>query len=75
MAISFNPGGQSPTSLYRTLEKVFEDAQQTGEINLSSRNLKEYPAIASTYDLSDSNSAGNTDFSISAPGVRLLSID
>ena len=58
MATSFSPGGHSPTSLSRTLEKVFDEAQHTGELNLSGRKLKEYPKVASKYDLTDTSCAG-----------------
>jgi len=51
-------GSQSPTSLSRTIEKVFDESQYTGEINLSGRKLKEYPKCASKYDLVDITSAG-----------------
>jgi len=53
-------GSQSPTSLTRTIEKVFDESQYTGEINLSGRKLKEYPKCACKYDLVDTTSAGNT---------------
>ncbi|XP_036358271.1 DISP complex protein LRCH3-like isoform X8 [Octopus sinensis] len=53
MAASFATGGQSPTSVSRTLERVFEDAQYSGEVLLCGRNLKEYPKFASKYDLAD----------------------
>ena len=52
-------GSQSPTSLSRTIEKVFDESQYTGEINLSGRKLKEYPKCACKYDLVDTTSAGN----------------
>ena len=51
-------GGQSQTSLSRTLERVFEEAQHTGEINLSGRKLKEYPKVSAKYDLGDSTLTG-----------------
>ena len=51
-------GGQSPTSFSRTLERVFEEAQHTGEINLSGRKLKEYPKVSAKYDLGDSTLTG-----------------
>ena len=51
-------GSQSPTSLSRTIEKVFDESQYTGEINLSGRKLKEYPKCACKYDLVDITSAG-----------------
>ncbi|KAJ8310503.1 hypothetical protein KUTeg_012368 [Tegillarca granosa] len=53
MATPYSSGGQSPTSLSRTIERVFEDAQHTGEITLSGRKLREYPKIAPKYDLAD----------------------
>ncbi|CAE1168392.1 Leucine-rich repeat and calponin homology domain-containing protein 3,Leucine-rich repeat and calponin homology domain-containing protein 2,Leucine-rich repeat and calponin homology domain-containing protein 1,Leucine-rich repeat and calponin homology domain-containing protein 4 [Acanthosepion pharaonis] len=53
MAATYGTGGQSPTSISRTLERVFEEAQLSGEILLCGRNLKEYPKIASKYDLAD----------------------
>ncbi|XP_069104071.1 leucine-rich repeat and calponin homology domain-containing protein 1-like isoform X2 [Argopecten irradians] len=54
MATTFSSGSQSPTSLSRTIDRVFEDAQHTGEINLSGRKLKEYPqSVAAKYDLVD----------------------
>ena len=58
MATAFSPGGQSPTSFSRTLEKVFDEAQYTGVINLSGRKLKEYPKISSKYDLIDTTVTG-----------------
>ncbi|GAB1600914.1 leucine-rich repeat and calponin homology domain-containing protein 4-like isoform X2 [Argonauta hians] len=53
MASSFGTGGQSPTSVCRTLERCFEDAQYSGEVLLCGRNLKEYPKFASKFDLAD----------------------
>jgi len=52
-------GSQSPTSISRTIEKVFDESQYTGEINLSGRKLKEYPKCACRYDLVDTTSAGD----------------
>ena len=66
MATSFHgSGSQSPTSLSRTIEKVFDESQYTGEINLSGRKLKEYPKCACKYDLVDIASAGNIDHCLS----------
>ena len=65
MATALSPGGHSPTSLSRTLEKVLEDAQQTGEIYLSGRKIKDYSKVTSKYDLSDATSAGM--FQVSDP--------
>jgi len=59
MANSFGPPGQvSPTMFSRTLERVFEDAQHTGEINLSGRKLKEYSKVAEKFDLVDTTTVG-----------------
>ena len=58
MATAVGPGGKSPTSLSRTLERVFEEAQHTGEIDLSGRKLKEYPKVGAKYDLTDSTVTG-----------------
>ncbi|XP_060588459.1 leucine-rich repeat and calponin homology domain-containing protein 2-like isoform X5 [Ruditapes philippinarum] len=58
MASNFHGGGsQSPTSLSKPIERVFEDAQHTGEISLSCRKLREYPNLAAKYDLIDTISA------------------
>ena len=69
MANSFRPSGQvSPTMFSRTLERVFEDAQHTGEINLSGRNLKEYSNIAEKFDLVDTTTVG--EFLCNHPDVQ-----
>ncbi|XP_076356296.1 leucine-rich repeat and calponin homology domain-containing protein 1-like isoform X1 [Tachypleus tridentatus] len=39
--------------LTKTLERVLEDAQLTGELKLCGRKLKEFPKNAQKYDLSD----------------------
>ncbi len=62
MATPFRPGGQSPTSLSRTLESVLDEAQFTGEIDLQGRKLKEYPKVATKYDLVDTSAAGECFF-------------
>ncbi|XP_070172982.1 leucine-rich repeat and calponin homology domain-containing protein 1-like isoform X2 [Littorina saxatilis] len=53
MAASYGAGGQSPPVMGRTVDRVFEDAQFTGEVNLSGRKLKDYPKICTKYDLAD----------------------
>ncbi|XP_064638405.1 serine/arginine repetitive matrix protein 1-like [Lineus longissimus] len=54
MAAVLHRSGQiSPTNFGRPLERVFEDAQSTGEINLIGRKLKDFPKVANKYDLSD----------------------
>ncbi|XP_041349976.1 DISP complex protein LRCH3-like isoform X10 [Gigantopelta aegis] len=53
MAATYGSGNQSPPVIGRPLERVFEDAQTTGEVNLSGRKLKDYPKISNKYDLID----------------------
>ena len=57
-AVNTGGGHSSPTSLSRTLEKVLEDAEQTGEILLSGRKIKDFAKVSSKYDLSDATIAG-----------------
>ena len=52
----------SGSNLSRSLDKVLDDAQYTGEIKLSGRKLKEYPKGASKYDLSDTVISGKINF-------------
>ena len=73
MATTFSSGGQSTNSHHRTIERVFEDAQHTGEINLSGRKLREYPKIASKFDLVDTSVAGKFHFVILCPKIFLSS--
>ena len=58
MATAFGGGGLSPTSLSRTLDKLFDEAQYTGEINLAQRKLKDYPKVAAKCDLADTSVSG-----------------
>ena len=51
-------GTQSPTSFSKHLDKTFEEAQYSGVINLSNKNLKEYPRCKKKYDLIDTSTAG-----------------
>ena len=51
-------GGTSQSHVSRSLEKLLEDAQFTGELNLSGRNLKEFPKVAVQYNLSDTCNTG-----------------
>ena len=58
MAATYGSGNQSPPVIGRPLERVFDDAQTTGEVNLSGRKLKDYPKISNKYDLVDTITAG-----------------
>ncbi|XP_011420231.3 DISP complex protein LRCH3 isoform X6 [Magallana gigas] len=51
MANTFTGG--STVSVSRPLDRIFDDAQHTGEVILCGRKLKEYPKIAGKYDLVD----------------------
>ena len=51
MAVSGSAGPQSP--LNRNLERLFEEAQISGELKISSRRLREFPKVAAKYNLSD----------------------
>ncbi|KAM7302903.1 DISP complex protein LRCH3 isoform X1 [Ixodes scapularis] len=45
--------GQSAAQLTRTLERLLEDAQLTGELRLNGRKLRELPKCTAKYDLRD----------------------
>uniref|UniRef100_A0A2C9L494 Calponin-homology (CH) domain-containing protein n=1 Tax=Biomphalaria glabrata TaxID=6526 RepID=A0A2C9L494_BIOGL len=53
MAASYGSGLQSPPPIGRPVDRVFEDAQYTGEIYLNGRKLRDYPKLCTKYDLSD----------------------
>ncbi|XP_012942481.1 leucine-rich repeat and calponin homology domain-containing protein [Aplysia californica] len=55
MAASYGSGLQSPPPIGRPVDRVFEEAQFTGEIYLNGRKLRDYPKICSKYDLSDTS--------------------
>ncbi|XP_050418295.1 leucine-rich repeat and calponin homology domain-containing protein 1 [Patella vulgata] len=57
MAATYGSGGSSPPVIGRPVERVFEEAQTTGEINLSGRKLKDYPRKSPKYDLADTIAA------------------
>ena len=60
MANTFTGG--SAVTVSRPLDRIFDDAQHTGEVILSGRKLKEYPKIAGKYDLVDTVSIGKCQF-------------
>ena len=51
MAAFGSVGPASP--LNRNLERLFEEAQISGELKISSRRLREYPKLAAKYNLND----------------------
>lgn len=46
----------------RSLERLLEDAHQSGELKLSNRKLKDFPKASSKYNLSDTVIAGTSGF-------------
>lgn len=56
--------GASVQALSRSLDKVFDEAQLTGVLSLNGRNLKDFPNVASRYDLTDTVEVGNEKFNI-----------
>lgn len=52
---NMNVGHQN---LSRSLERILEDASQSGELKLSCRKLKDFPKIIAKYNLSDTVIAG-----------------
>ncbi|GAB6020825.1 hypothetical protein CHUAL_003480 [Chamberlinius hualienensis] len=50
MSVDSNRGN---TQLTRSLERILEEAQLTGELNLSGRKFKEFPKLASKFELDD----------------------
>lgn len=50
--------GQNVSQQNRAMERLFEDAQNTGDLNLSGRQLKEYPPMVAKYDMADTTAVG-----------------
>lgn len=57
-ATALGTSGPSNSQLTRTLERVFEEAQLTGELKLNGRKLKDFPKYTAKYDLRDTVFAG-----------------
>lgn len=55
--VVMNVGPQSP--LNRNLERLLDEAQSSGELRISSRRLREFPKVASKYNLNDTVYGGN----------------
>lgn len=62
----------SNAQLTRTLERLLEDAQHTGELKLNGRKLKELPPYAAKYDLRDIVQAGETKRDARASGFKFV---
>ncbi|KXJ67794.1 hypothetical protein RP20_CCG011590 [Aedes albopictus] len=54
-------GGHMQSQLTRSLERILEDANLSGELKLSGRKLKDFPKAAGKYNLSDTVIAGELD--------------
>lgn len=51
------------STLLKLVQRLLDEASQTGELLLSARNLTEFPSkLALVYDLSDTIFAGNISF-------------
>ncbi|KAK4879640.1 hypothetical protein RN001_007786, partial [Aquatica leii] len=48
-----NTSGHLQNQLTRSLERILEEANQSGELRLSNRKLKDFPKAYSKYNLSD----------------------
>lgn len=55
-----NPMQQN--QLTRSLERILEDANLSGELKLSGRKLKDFPKVAGKYNLNDTVIAGKKFF-------------
>lgn len=67
----------SNAQLTRTLERILEEAQNTGELRLNGRKLKELPSYAAKYDLRDTVHADLSknrlaEFPVELCGLALL---
>lgn len=51
-------GGHLQSQLTRSLERILEDANLSGELKLSGRKLKDFPKAAGKFNLSDTVIAG-----------------
>lgn len=56
--LAANINGHIHNQLTRSLERILEDANQSGELKLSNRKLKDFPKASGKYNLSDTVIAG-----------------
>jgi hypothetical protein len=57
-----NVNGHIQSQLTRSLEKILDDANQSGELKLSNRKLKDFPKTSEKYNLRDTVIAGEAPF-------------
>lgn len=62
--------GQFQNPLTRSLERILEEANQSGELKLSNRKLKDFPKAKDKYNLSDTVIAGKRDWSYWYKGAQ-----
>lgn len=53
-----NSSGHIQNQLTKSLERILEEANQSGELKLSNRKLKDFPKTNEKYNLSDTVIAG-----------------
>lgn len=53
-----NSSGHIQNHLTKSLERILEEANQSGELKLSNRKLKDFPKTNEKYNLSDTVIAG-----------------
>lgn len=53
-----NTSGHIQNQLTRSLERILEEANQSGELKLSNRKLKDFPKASEKYNLGDTVIAG-----------------
>lgn len=59
--INTTNGVHIQNQLTRSLERILEDANQSGELKLSNRKLKDFPKASTKYNLSDTVIAGECE--------------
>lgn len=56
--VCLKKGEMNSGAISRSLERILEDANLSGELKLCGRKLKEFPKIAGKFDLRDTVFAG-----------------
>lgn len=63
-----NISGHIQNQLTKSLERILEEANQSGELKLSNRKLKDFPKTNEKYNLSDTVIAGELSGDSFVPG-------
>lgn len=69
-----NINGHIQNQLTRSLEKILDDANQSGELKLSNRKLKDFPKTDEKYNLRDTVVAGESLFALILFAILRLSV-